>query len=87
MKAIINGKPAYAPNPKNWGYITDLHVDGDLQNFTDSIYNSYVQDGQLTIVALKEGLTSAMLTSKDLQEFIFGTWARYVTSLVVVRKR
>jgi beta-glucanase (GH16 family) len=72
---MINGKPAYAPNPKNWGYITGLHVDGGLQNFTNSIYNAYVQDGQLTIVALKEGLTSSMLTSKDLQEFTFGTWA------------
>ena len=20
VKAIINGQPAYAPNPKNWGY-------------------------------------------------------------------
>jgi beta-glucanase (GH16 family) len=72
VKAIINGKPAYAPNPKNWGYITGLNVDGGLRNFTDSIYNSYVQ---LMIVALKEGLTSAMLTSKDLQELTFGTWA------------
>jgi beta-glucanase (GH16 family) len=75
VKAIINGKAAYAPNPKNWGYITDFHEEGTLQNFTDSIYNSYVQDNQLTIVALKEGYTSAMLTSEYLQEFTFGIWA------------
>jgi beta-glucanase (GH16 family) len=76
---MINGKPAYAPNPKNWGYITGLHVDGGLQNFTNSIYNAYVQDSQLTIVALKEGLTSSMLTSKDLQEFTYGTWAAKIS--------
>lgn len=47
-------------------------------NFTfnpGSINNSYVQNGQVTIVALKEGLTAAMLTSKSLQEFTFGTFA------------
>ena len=75
QKAIINGKPAYAPNPKNWGYRTGLHIDGGLQNFTDSIYNAYVQDSKLTIVALQEGLTSAMLHSQNLQEFTFGVWA------------
>ena len=75
VKAIINGQPAFSPNPKNWGYITGMNVDGGLQNFTDSIYNSYVQNGELTIVAFKEGLTSGMLTSKGLQEFTFGTFA------------
>jgi len=75
QKAIINGQPAYSPNPKNWNYRTGMGIDGGLQNFTDSIYNSYVQNGQLIITALKEGLTSAMLTSKGLQEFTFGVWA------------
>jgi beta-glucanase (GH16 family) len=75
VKAIINGKPAYAPNPKNWGYRTGMHIDGGIQNFTDSIQNSYVQDNQLTIVALKEGYTAAMLHSQNLQEFTFGVWA------------
>lgn len=75
QKAIINGQPAYSPNPANWGYRTGMGIDGGLQNFTDSIYNSYVQNGQLIITALKEGLTAAMLTSKGLQEFTFGVWA------------
>jgi beta-glucanase (GH16 family) len=75
VKAIINGKPAYAPNPKNWGYITAFPYEGTLQNFTDSIYNSYIQDNQLTIAGLKEGYTSAMLTSQNRQEFTFGIWA------------
>ena len=74
-KAIINGKPAYAPNPKNWAHILDFPENASLQNFTDSIYNAYVQDNQLTIAALREGYTSAMLTSKNLQEFTFGIWA------------
>jgi hypothetical protein len=42
---IINGKPAYAPNPKNRA-LQIGNINGDLQNFTDSIYNSYVQDNQ-----------------------------------------
>ena len=46
-----------------------------LENYTDSIENSYVQNGQLTIVAMKEGYKSAMLTSYDLQEFTFGIFA------------
>jgi beta-glucanase (GH16 family) len=75
VKAIINGKPAYAPNPKNWAPIVGMHIDGGLQNFTASIQNAYVQDNKLTIVALKEGLTAAMLASKNLQEFTFGVWA------------
>ena len=75
VKAIINGKPAYAPNPKNWAHIIGIHIDGGIQNYTDSIQNSYVQNNQLTIVALKEGYTSAMLTSQNLQEFTFGIFA------------
>jgi beta-glucanase (GH16 family) len=75
VKAIINGKPAYAPNPKNWAHKIGPFIDGGMQNYTDSIYNAYVQDGQLKIVALKEALTSAMLRGEYLQEFTFGVFA------------
>ena len=56
VKAIINGQPAYAPNPQNWVHTIGSHRDGGLENYTDSIQNSYVQNGQLTIVAMKEGI-------------------------------
>jgi beta-glucanase (GH16 family) len=75
VQAIINGKPAYAPNPKNWAHKIGPNIDGGIQNYTDSIYNAYVQDGRLRIIALKEGLTSAMLRSQDLQEYTFGVFA------------
>jgi beta-glucanase (GH16 family) len=75
VKAIINGKPAYAPNPKNWAYIIGTHHDDGIENYTDSIQNSYVQNGQLTLVAMKEGYQSAMLTTENLQEFTFGVFA------------
>ena len=74
-KAIIDGKPAYSPNPANWAHILGTHCDAGLENYTDSIYNSYVQDDQLTIVAMKEGYQSAMLTTVDLHEFTFGVFA------------
>jgi beta-glucanase (GH16 family) len=74
-KAIINGQPAYSPNPKNWAHIIGTHHDDGVENYTDSIQNSYVQNGKLTIVAMKEGYQSAMLTSVDLQEFTFGVFA------------
>jgi beta-glucanase (GH16 family) len=75
VQAIINGKPAYSPNPKNWAHIIGPHHDDGIENYTDSIQNSYVQNGQLNIVAMKEGYQSAMLTSADLQEFTFGMFA------------
>jgi beta-glucanase (GH16 family) len=75
VQAIISGQPAYAPNPKNWAHLIGTHRDDGLENYTDSIQNSYVQNGQLTIVAMKEGYKSAMLTSADLQEFTFGIFA------------
>ena len=75
VKAIIDGHPAYSPNPKNWAHIIGTHCDAGLENYTDSIQNSYVQNDQLTIVAMKEGYQSAMLTSVDLQEFTFGVFA------------
>lgn len=74
-KAIIDGQPAYSPNPQNWAHIVGTHHDDGLENYTDSIYNSYVQNDQLTIVAMEEGYQSAMLTSADLQEFTFGVFA------------
>jgi len=74
-KAIIDGKPAYSPNPQNWAHVTGTSAGSRLSNFTDSIYNSYVQNDQLTIVAMNEGYQTAMLTSVDLQEFTFGVFA------------
>jgi beta-glucanase (GH16 family) len=75
VQAIINGQPAYAPNPKNWFHLVGPNIDGGMQNCTDSIQNAYVQNNQLTIVAMKEPFTSAMLRSQHLQEFIFGKFA------------
>jgi hypothetical protein len=46
VKAIINGKPAYSPNPKNWFHRIGVSTDGGAENYTNSIQNSYVQDGQ-----------------------------------------
>jgi beta-glucanase (GH16 family) len=74
VKGIINGAPAYAPNPKNW-VLKIGNINGGLQNYTDSIENAYVQNGQLTIVAKKEGYSSAMLSSVDLQQFTFAKFA------------
>jgi beta-glucanase (GH16 family) len=73
-KATINGAPAYAPNPKNWTPQIG-NINGGLQNYTDSIYNAYVQNNQLHIVAMKENYTSAMLNSAGLQEFTYGKFA------------
>jgi beta-glucanase (GH16 family) len=75
VQAIINGKPAYAPNPKNWLRRPGTHRDEGLENYTESIQNSYIQNGHLKIVAMKEGYQSAMLSSTGLQEFTFGIFA------------
>ncbi|CAF1005812.1 unnamed protein product [Adineta ricciae] len=74
IKATINGAPAYAPNSANWVLNTG-NINGGLQNYTNSIDNAYVQNGQLNIVAYKEGYTSAMLSSVGLREFTFGKFA------------
>ena len=79
-QANISGKPAYAPNPKNWAHITNccLELGLDRENNTDSIYNSYVQDNQLIIAALTDGpkkWTSGRLKTQNLQEFTFGIFA------------
>jgi hypothetical protein len=42
VKGIINCEPAYAPNPANWE-AQKGNIDGGIQNYTDSIYNVYVQ--------------------------------------------
>jgi hypothetical protein len=34
-------------NPQNWAYVVGSNIDGGIQNYTDSIQNAYVQDGQL----------------------------------------
>ncbi len=77
VKAIIDGQPAYAPNPKNWAHRVGPNLCGGLQYCTDSIQNAYIQNGQMKIVAIKdnEGYTSAMLHSQFLQEFTFGIFA------------
>jgi len=75
VQAMINGQPAYAPNPKNWVRRVGARLDEGLENYTNSIYNSYIQNGQLTIVAMKDGYQSAELSSANLQEFTFGVFA------------
>jgi beta-glucanase (GH16 family) len=72
--ATINGAPAYAPNPENWTPQVG-NVNGGLQNYTNSIYNAYVQNHQLHIVAMKENYTSGMLNSWKKQEFTYGKFA------------
>lgn len=75
VQAIINGKPAYSPNRQNWAHKVGPNIDNGIQNYTDFIENSYVQDGQLRIVARKDAYTSAMLRSQYLQEYTFGVFA------------
>ncbi len=45
IKAIIDGQPAYSPNPKHWTYKTGLYIDEGLQKFNDSVQNAYIQNG------------------------------------------
>jgi beta-glucanase (GH16 family) len=73
-EATINGAPAYAPNPANWA-LQKGNINGGLQNYTDSIYNAYVQNNRLHIVAMRENYTSAMLSSWSIQEFTYGKFA------------
>jgi hypothetical protein len=37
IKAIINGKPAYSLNPKNWAHAVGPKIDGGIQSCTASI--------------------------------------------------
>ena len=82
IQAIINGQPAYSPNPANWRHEIGMHLDGGLENYSNSIYNSYVQNGQLTIVAMKENESyiSSMLSSCFRQEFTFG---KFVAKIIL----
>ena len=63
-------------DPNNWTY--DLGANGwgnqELQNYTNSSNNSFIQDGMLVMMARDEGgeYTSARLKSVDLQEFQYG---------------
>ncbi len=70
-KGTINGEPAYAPNPANWD-VQKGNIDGGIQNYTDSIYNVYVQKNQLHLVAMKENFTSGRVASWGRQEFTYG---------------
>lgn len=63
IKGMINGQPAYGSNPNNWVLKTGHITGGLLQNYTDNIENACVENGQLTIVAMREGYSSAMLSS------------------------
>jgi hypothetical protein len=83
VQAIINGQPAYAPNPKNWIHRLGYHLDDGVEKYTDSIQNAYVQNSQLTILVMEDGYitptqiryTTAMLSTETLQEFTFGMFA------------
>ncbi len=74
VKATINGQPAYSPNPENWAF---YHMqDAGSQHYVDSIYNAYVQNGQLTIVIMEPPkYNSSCLSSENLQEFTFAVFA------------
>lgn len=64
------------PNPDNWGY--DIGDNGwgnnELQNYTNSTQNSYVDNGTLKITAKANGngYTSARLKSQGKQSFTYG---------------
>ncbi len=64
------------PNPDNWNYDIGDHGWGnnEIQNYTSSTNNSYVDNGILTITATKTGnnWTSARLKSNGKQEFQYG---------------
>jgi beta-glucanase (GH16 family) len=69
----MNGKPAYAPNPANWG-VQHGNIDGGIQNYTNNTENVYVQDNQLHLVAF-QNLTSGRITSWSRQFFTYGKFA------------
>lgn len=64
------------PNPEKWGY--DIGGGGwgnnELQNYTDSRTNSFVEDGKLTIRAVKSNgsWTSARLVTKGKGDWLYG---------------
>ncbi len=67
------------PDPEKWGY--DIGGDGwgnnELQYYTDDIKNASVDNGVLTITAIKENInnnlySSARLVSRDKGDFTYG---------------
>jgi beta-glucanase (GH16 family) len=64
------------PDPASWGY--DLGAGGwgnnEVQNYTNSLSNAFVQDGKLTIKAIKTGSiwTSARLVTRHKRDFLYG---------------
>lgn len=64
------------PNPEKWGY--DIGGGGwgnnELQNYTNSRTNSFVEDGKLTIRAVKSNgsWTSARLVTKGKGDWLYG---------------
>ncbi len=64
------------PNPDKWGYDTGGHGWGnqELQTYTNSRVNSFVEDGKLTIKALKTNgsWTSARLVTKGKGDWLHG---------------
>jgi len=65
-----------APAPENWGY--DLGGGGwgnnEVQNYTNSLANSWVEDSVLNIKAIKSssGWTSARLITKNKMDILYG---------------
>ncbi len=67
------------PDPDKWGYDLGGHGWGnnELQYYTDNIQNASVEDGQLTITAIKEEIesneySSTRLISKNKGDFLYG---------------
>lgn len=64
------------PSSENWSY--DLGASGwgnnELQEYTNSSLNSYVEDGKLIITAIKQNnkWTSARLVTKNKADFLYG---------------
>ena len=65
-----------APSAENWDYDTGDHGWGnnELQNYTNNTENAFVENGILTIKAIKQDdkWTSARLVTKNKRDFMFG---------------
>ena len=65
-----------APNPEKWGFDIGGHGWGnqELQTYTDSRINSFVENGNLTIKAIKSNgkWTSARLVTKGKGDWLYG---------------
>lgn len=67
------------PDPEKWGYDIGGHGWGnnELQYYTDDIKNVSVEDGMLTITAIREDIegmeySSARLVSREKGDFLYG---------------